>query len=417
MSVGHHITLVRCQGYGLARPIIRPTAQKTCIVIGLARFTARLKRLAVRGGSKPGVDPDFSANGVDLDSDGATNDPGAVYEALRKEGQVVYLPRNRLWLVLGHEETRVALSRADIFSNAPYRKFDRELLGADPPDHAPVRRLLAPCFAAPVVERLTQSVQDFVADLPRGPFDLVSGLSRPFSELLGRELLGLDMDLVEAIRRAQTLSQAAANSLDDFNARLDELSAHAGILPVLIAQGGGVLDPDRARRLVRFLWLASTNSSERLATWLVTRLLQDPDLLVELAADRARVPAFVEEVLRLHPPEHIFLRLTTQDTVLGGQQIPGGSLVQLSVMAANRDPRVFDSPETIRLDRSGSRHISFGHGIHHCIGAVLLRTAIVPLVMGLLDRADGMRAAEDLDQIPYSATRSVRVPARLMMHL
>lgn len=104
------------------------------------------------------------------------------------------------------------------------------------------------------------------------------------------------------------------------------------------------------------------------------------------AADPARIPALVEEMLRLDPPLHLDLRKATRDITLGGTAVPAGSIIWLVIAAANRDPRAFDEPATFDPARSPNRHLTFLPGHHHCIGAPLARLEGEIIFTRLLER-------------------------------
>ena len=103
-------------------------------------------------------------------------------------------------------------------------------------------------------------------------------------------------------------------------------------------------------------------------------LFRNPAQLAELRADPAKIPRAVEEFLRYDAPvPHSTFRYTTSPITLGGVTIPAGEQVIICLAAANRDADRYARPETLDLDRDEARHLAFGHGIHHCLGAPLAR--------------------------------------------
>jgi cytochrome P450 len=115
--------------------------------------------------------------------------------------------------------------------------------------------------------------------------------------------------------------------------------------------------------------------------------------------DPARIPAAVEEALRLRPPFFGFFRRTTEDTGVAGVDIPAGGDVYMSWAAANRDPKMFENPERFRLDRRRNRHLSFGFGVHTCPGAPLARMELRVLIEELFRRLPDLRV--DVDELEY----------------
>ncbi len=109
----------------------------------------------------------------------------------------------------------------------------------------------------------------------------------------------------------------------------------------------------------------------------VWALLETPDLRQRLSAEPALIPGFVEEVLRLHSPVPNIYRVVREDTELAGVALAKGAVLMLSYGAGNRDENKFECPERIDLERRNAReHMSFGKGIHFCIGNMLARTEL-----------------------------------------
>jgi cytochrome P450 len=137
------------------------------------------------------------------------------------------------------------------------------------------------------------------------------------------------------------------------------------------------------------LYIGGNETTTFALTWGLRWLLERPDLWERLRSDRSKVPAFVEEVLRLDSPTQGLYRHTTEDVELHGVTIPAGSTVHIRFGAANRDHRMFPDPEVLDLDRRNSaRHVAFGQGEHHCPGAGLSRLEQHVAWNRLLDRVD-----------------------------
>ena len=102
-------------------------------------------------------------------------------------------------------------------------------------------------------------------------------------------------------------------------------------------------------------------------------LLEHPEQLAELRADPDLMPDAVEELMRYLSIADIFFRYATEDIELGGETIAEGSTVVVSLLAANRDPQRFDNPDTLDIHRKARGHLSFGHGVHQCLGQQLAR--------------------------------------------
>lgn len=111
--------------------------------------------------------------------------------------------------------------------------------------------------------------------------------------------------------------------------------------------------------------------------------------------------AFVEESLRLNPPEHSISRIAVTEVELSGVKIPAGALVKLCLGAANRDPAQFDEPELFLLDRAPNRHLSFGVGVHRCVGAPLARLETAAALRVLLRLEPRFRSVQSLETLRY----------------
>ncbi|HEX2094152.1 MAG TPA: cytochrome P450 [Longimicrobiaceae bacterium] len=376
-----------------------------------AGSVARRVRASVLGPRVPtaGAAPPTAAT-IDLDDPAVARDPFPCYEALRAAGPVQYLARHDAWIVLDHEEVKSAFMRPHLFSNRPYEDVDAVLLAADPPEHTAVRRIVSAYFSREVIERLGAFAAERAAALLKPRLDVVREYAQPLSEAVAARLLGVDDATVEAIRAAAARSPAFAQYVRE----LDRLADRAEMYGRLRGDG---LDDGQARSLVRLLWVASTKTSERAIAQCVLRLLRHEDVRLALRDDPAKIGPFIEEVLRLHQPEPMLRRVTREAVDLGGVTIPAGAMVNLCLAAANRDPAVYEHPAELRLDRPAARHLTFGYGIHHCVGARLGRAEVTAAVRTLLLDAPRFRAAQPLDSVPYCATMTAHYIESLVVDI
>ncbi len=124
----------------------------------------------------------------------------------------------------------------------------------------------------------------------------------------------------------------------------------------------------------------------------VELLIRHPEIMQSLRADISGLPLFIEESLRVHSPSPHVYRVVMQDVEISGMTIPAGSVVMISYMAGNYDPKKFECPAQFDSDRKGVRtHLAFGRGIHHCIGNLLARSELKISLTRLLDRLDNIR--------------------------
>jgi cytochrome P450 len=143
----------------------------------------------------------------------------------------------------------------------------------------------------------------------------------------------------------------------------------------------------------------------------VLSLLDHPDELAKVRADRASVPAVVEEVLRYDSPVQVVFRQTTQEVELEGGKLPAGATVLLLLGAANRDGRKFPEPDRFDVTRNPQDHVGFGYGIHYCLGAPLARLEGRIALEALLFACPPFTRV--LKQVPRIAAFLVRGPRTL----
>jgi cytochrome P450 len=295
---------------------------------------------------------------------------------------------------------------------------DRTLFTIDPPDHTRQRRLVGRLFAPAQIDRWRPLVRDIAASqveevVARGRVELVRGLAVPIPVRVIAELLRIPASEHGTLKRwsdevtavignphasAATIVASLA-SRQEMDERFAELLAEARRHPAddLVtavamagADGAGeqLTESERRGLLVNFLIAGNETTTKLLAAGL--KLLGErPELLGALRDDRSLVPAFVEEVLRLEPPTQGMFRRARQDIDLGGAMVPAGRHAFLLFAAGNRDPAAFEDPEAFRLDRpNGNRHLSFGHGIHLCLGAGLARMEAQVTFDAVVERVD-----------------------------
>ena len=150
------------------------------------------------------------------------------------------------------------------------------------------------------------------------------------------------------------------------------------------------------------MWIAGTTTTRRAIATSVLMLLRHPSLRECVGAEPSLLAAFVEESIRLHPPEHLLARATTAEAEVSGVKIPAGASVRLCLAAANRDPARFERPAALLLDRAQNRHLSFGSGIHRCVGAGLAQKEAATALRVLLRLAPRFRAIEPLDTLRFA---------------
>ena len=352
------------------------------------------------------------------------------------------------WLVLDFEANRTVLadrrfSRARILGADLPRMFPEpmtqvSLLSMDPPDHTRIRRLVAKAFSAPRVEslrpRIAEHVDRLLDTLRRSgpPADLMSVVAARLPLRVICLILGVpetDRDQFDAWSEAAMsiftrTREETTESLGRLSAYIAGLVAdrRAGktgdLLAELVAARDGTdrLSEQELVFLGVTLLVVGHETAEKQIGNLVHTLLTHPDQRAHLAKRPGLVPAAVEELLRHIPVQTahgVFPRVATEDVRLGDVLIKAGDTVFPFSSVANRDPRAFDHPDELDLDRRPAFHLAFGHGIHTCLGASLARIELQELVRRLIDGFPELALAVPESEVAWSTEGFVRGPRAL----
>ncbi|WP_280244052.1 cytochrome P450 [Nocardia abscessus] len=326
------------------------------------------------------------------------------------------------WLVTGYDAVRRLMadtrfsSRQDIgILHVPYEipgmpaatepspQIPGLFIAMDPPDHTRLRRKLTGAFTVRRMKMLeehiieiTERQLDEMARLAP-PVDLVKEFALPVPSLVICELLGVPY----ADRETFQLNSAKFLVKDQ---PLDEKMAAYGAMTTYLAElvtrkraepgddilsdlaGHDDLTIEELTGVAFLLLLAGHETTANMLALGTFALLEHPEQLAELRADPDLLPDAVEELMRYLSVADIFYRYATEDIELGGETIGKGSTVVVSLLAANHDPQRFDNPDTLDIHRKARGHLSFGHGIHQCLGQQLARIEMRAGFAGLLRR-------------------------------
>lgn len=360
------------------------------------------------------------------------------------------LPDGRLvWLVSGYENVRQMITDPR-FSRAHAVAPDRaqqgfemfaagSINGMDPPEHTRLRKLVASAFTARRVQAMRPRVATIVDELldamlsgPQ-PADLVSGFSLPLPAQVICEMLGVPAGDTERFHAwSDTVMGDWQRDSDEIMAALIELYGYFGRLielkraqptndltSALIAARDDAdrLSEDELNVLCCTLLIGGHETTANQINLALLLLLDHPAELAKLRSDPALIPGAVEELLRFSRLGGLApARVTTEAVDLGGATIPAGAEVIPLFASANRDPAVFSDPERFDVSRDAANHLSFGAGVHHCVGAQLARVELQEAFRGLIGRLPGLRLAVPVSELqfkPGMAIHSLReLPVR-----
>jgi len=289
---------------------------------------------------------------------------------------------------------------------------DRIILGMDEPEHRRHRALVSVAFRQRSLARweevLVRHVVDELIDgfVDDGSVDLVPSFTFPFPTKVVAGVLGLPTEDYRAFQRwaidiislnsnwergvaaGEEIKVYLSRILEDRRARpRDDLISDLATAEL----DGERLDDEEIFSFLRLLLPAGIETTFRSSGNLLYLLLTHTDQLDAVRADRSLLPQAIEEALRFEPPLLLTSRVALQDTEIAGVKIPAGSSVTPILGSGNRDPRVFDDPDRFDIFRDPHQHISFGHGVHVCLGMHLARMETRVAVNAVLDRLPGLR--------------------------
>ena len=371
---------------------------------------------------------------------GVFNDPYRAYAAIHEASPVFFWEDYGFWCFARHADVSALLrdrrfgrrilhlmSRAELGwpepkpHLAPFDALERHsILELEPPEHTRLRNLVNRAFVSRRIEKLGPRIAALAheridAFAHQGLVDLVAEFAAPIPVAIIADLLGvpseMGRELVEwshrmvamyqfgANREVEERAAQAARDFADFvrgfaRARRGDLGDDL-ISQLLIAESdGGRLSEDELVATVILLLNAGHEATvQAIGNGVKTMLDEGVDPRLAFA-DESATTATIEELLRLDPPLHLFTRHALEDAEFAGVRLRKGDKIGLLLGAANRDPERFPKPDVFDSARSPNPHVSFGGGIHFCVGAPLARLELGVALPILFARLPGLRLAE-----------------------
>ena len=284
------------------------------------------------------------------------------------------------------------------------------MLGLDPPDHTRLRRLVAKAFTPKTVENLRPDIvrlTDELLDEFSGDVDVIPELALPLPMAVIGEMLGIPaadrIELQPDVRTAAATLEfnppleqmdAAASASKTIAEHLEGLIATRRAEPtddllselIHVEEQGDQLSHEELITTVMLLFGAGFETTTNLIGNGLLALLDHPGELRRLRDDRSLMKTAVEELLRWDSPVQVDGRVVFEDVDVHGAPVAAGEQFVTLLGAANRDPRVFPDPDRFDVGRAGQAPMSFGAGIHYCLGAALARAEGAIVFDRLLDR-------------------------------
>ncbi|MBH5334450.1 cytochrome P450 [Streptomyces pactum] len=319
------------------------------------------------------------------------------------------------------EATGAAAAEDPSFLGVGLEGWDAKLFELlDPPGHTRLRSLVAGSFTPAVIATLRDAAARFTAELlDAAPdrFEIMEGLAAPLAARVIGDLLGIPREdrsrFQSSVARIARILEPGAAPPPEQAARCREALAECTTYFVHLLEMRTGHGDDLISRLARSRELDDEFTRHQLAAICVLLVVpgldtfagivgntvelcaRRPGLLPALAAAPDSADALVDEVVRLASPTQASWRVALEPVELHGVTIEAGDVVLLLLGSANRDERVFEDPDSVRLDRPARRHLAFGRGIHYCVGDVLSRMMLTEVLLAMAGRFTGVALAGD----------------------
>lgn len=398
------------------------------------------------------------------------DNPFPFYRALREHEPVYYDPKLDTWLVTRFEDVMTVLRDPVTYSlehgyqdryangfvdelaqimNRDGGGFIRDIIACDPPAHTRLRKLIDKAFTAHRVKSLEPRMRRIVVDLieplaERGRGCGMKDIGAPLTARIICEQLGFDFEEVgtEKVARWTTAHLAQMGRMQTREQMLENARSMCEMQNYIISvirsreadpkedmvsdlvharlddEENPTLSFEEKVSCIRAFLVAGNDTTAAALGNLMLILATQPDVadrLYEWADDERLISRFVEEILRLAPPSHGLFRTTTKEVELGGKKLPAYAQICILFASANDDETQFPCPRKLDITRgNAANHLTFGAGIHRCVGAALARMEIKVAAQEIIKRLDNFQLAlgsEKLSYLPTIATHTlVRLP-------
>ena len=384
----------------------------------------------------------------------AREDPYPVYRRLRAEAPVYHDAVNDLWVLTRFDDVQAAARDWGTFSNAEGDDLDRtnevfgtgetgNFIASDPPVHTRMRKMVGKLFTPKAIRaayepKIRAEVGRLLDRLEEDDdeVDLAGGFANALPAMIVGEWLGFPRRDVEMVAgtAARFVAREVGNPGMPASAvpALEELRAYvrAAVGRCRKDPSGGVISyvlngaeeegfareaaDEMAANMAFFFYVAGTETTAALIGNALLALAEHPDQREVLLRDPDLMPQAVEELLRYESPLQHDMRVATRETEVRGSTIPAGARVMLLLGSANRDEDRWERSEELDVTREPQRHLAFGEGIHHCLGAPLARLEAPIALSAFLRRWPGYEISGPATRLPGFSVRGLKeLPARL----
>jgi len=379
-------------------------------------------------------------------------DPYPIYERMREPGPVSFSPLLQQWAVVGYEEARQVLQSSSfgvagqmelLMDARPYSElsdrtralFRNALLFTDPPLHTRLRAAVGRAFTPRRMQQLEPRVRAIVDRLLEGiagdaAAELMTSIAEPLPIQVIAELIGVPEERWSWVTETSTvlrriadpfvpldpaeIDQTCAELTSYYSALADERAAHPtdDLVSALVrSETAGQINRTELLSLLVVLLFAGHETTTGAIGNAVVALARNPEQQRLLVDEPELWPNAVEELLRYDTVLQTDPRQALEDVTIAGQTIKAGQNVTVMLGAANRDPARFAEPDRLRVDRDDPVPISFGHGIHHCIGAALARLELRVALPAIVESLGPVQVDES--RLEWKTSLAFRSPTHL----
>ncbi|TXK66620.1 cytochrome P450 [Paenibacillus sp. N3.4] len=361
---------------------------------------------------------------AEIDTPEKRLNPFSIYNHLRQTTPIRYDASRDCWDVFGYEDVHRILKDPGAFSSirGVVEKSTETILTMDPPRHTQMRALVNKAFTprviadlAPHIESITNELMDSLID--RNKMDVVHDLAVPLPIIVIAELLGVpsedrklfkvwsdtlvkgtDVNTEEALKQISTEKAQALQELTSYFKEIVGLrrtDPKEDLISLLLSADieGEKLSLQEIIGFAILLLAAGNETTTNLITNAVRVLTEQTSIQQQLLENSEWIPGFIEEVLRFYPPIQAIGRVAASDIEIGDTHIKKGDQVVSWVASANRDETKFSNPDVFVADRRPNAHLSFGFGIHFCLGAPLARLEAQIAIRAIVNRLTDIRFA------------------------